>query len=155
MSDAGTRRPAFVIDETRCIGCWACAIACRAKNEADDEWWVRVESQGGSLLDTSAGVFPDLEKRYRPVIDRCGLTPDAVDPGDPPACARACPTAALRVGDMRDPGSDESLESAEVVPPKAQRPVEVWYLSVPARRQRRSGGQRPPQSRGDAHEGST
>ena len=141
---ARTRRPAFVIDAERCIGCWACAVACRARNAlATGEWWVRIESLGGGVRDTLAGVFPDVAKGYRPVIERCACAAEDLERAATPACAAACPTRVFSFGDAAERGGEvaRALRDGRAAPvdADARRAVEVWYLSGPARSQRRSG----------------
>ena len=135
----------FVIDLDRCTGCWACAIACRMKNDLpEDEWWIRVETVGGASRDTSIGVFPNVEKLYRPVIDHCSEGVDGNTAPGAPACAAACPTRAIKVGEGGE-GSDSAPEQSA----SQDRPTEyagrvdeidVWYRPPrDPRNQRRSG----------------
>jgi len=81
-------RLGMVIDLDRCIGCWACATACKMENNVGQGlWWQRVETVGGAEIDTSAGVFPQVHKHYRP--RNCFHCADA-------PCIPACPTSAIR-----------------------------------------------------------
>jgi Fe-S-cluster-containing dehydrogenase component len=141
-----TARLTFVLDLDRCIGCWACAVACRMKNELPEGvWWIRVETIGGTARDTSAGVFPDVSKHYMPLIDRCACTAEDLNDGAMPACAQACPTQVFSFGDAGDPegavGRLVSGGNTFAVGERRGNEPEVRYL--PARkavRQRRSGG---------------
>lgn len=147
---AGSReespRPAFLLDLDRCIGCWACAVACRSKNDLPDGiWWLYVETIGGEVRDTSAGQFPNVEKHYQPVIDRCSYVAQDLGRDPVPACAAACPTAVIQIGDAARPESvvAETIAAERATrgqPSVAGRP-DVWHR-LPTRRrpQRRSGG---------------
>lgn len=80
-------RLAMVYDLDRCIGCWACAVACKVENSVGENlWWQKVATIGGESIDTSAGVYPDLHKQYRP--RNCAHCAD-------PPCIPACPTNAI------------------------------------------------------------
>lgn len=138
----GTTAGTFVIDLDRCTGCWACAVACRMRNELEEgEWWIRIETVGGVAPDTSSGSFPDVRKHYRPVIERCSETTVADEPRRIPPCAAACPTRAIELHEPGDPKPSSD--------PRGDRPahyagrtddIAVWYR--PARApgdQRRSG----------------
>ena len=83
-------RYAMVIDEERCIGCHACAIACRLENRLAGQSCLRVETAGGRM-DVPSGVYPDLTLSYRPIACmHCAEAP----------CIPACPTEAIyRRGD--------------------------------------------------------
>lgn len=83
-------RYAMLIDQERCLGCHACAIACRVEHSIAGESWLRVETAGGRM-DVPAGVYPDLSLTYRPIACmHCGEAP----------CIAACPTEAIyRRGD--------------------------------------------------------
>jgi len=83
------RRLGMVIDQERCIGCEACSVACRLENNAV-EFWVRVETQGGSEKDTSVGTFPNLTLNFLPKLCNHCLNPPCVD---------VCPVEAIKKRD--------------------------------------------------------
>jgi molybdopterin-containing oxidoreductase family iron-sulfur binding subunit len=69
----------MVIDLSRCIGCTACAVACKIHNNVPRNiFWSRV-------LFEETGAFPNYRIEATPVLCmHC----------DNPACVRACPTGA-------------------------------------------------------------
>ncbi|MCF6108436.1 4Fe-4S dicluster domain-containing protein [Mesorhizobium muleiense] len=80
-------RLAMVLDLDRCIGCWACAVACKQENSIGEGlWWQKVDTVGGETIDTSVGVFPDVQKYYQP--RNCFHCADA-------PCIPVCPTNAI------------------------------------------------------------
>ena len=82
-------RYGMVIDTRKCIGCHTCAVACRtAKNLPKEMWYIKVNTEGGEAMDTSAGQFPNVTLSYRPVsCMQCSN----------PACVAACPTGASHI----------------------------------------------------------
>ncbi|KKM66085.1 hypothetical protein LCGC14_1484750 [marine sediment metagenome] len=80
-----SRRFGMVIDQERCIGCEACSVACRIENNTKN-FWIYVETQGGSQKDTPRGNFPNLEMNFLPrLCNHCNNPP----------CVDSCPTEAL------------------------------------------------------------
>lgn len=80
-------RLGMVMDLDRCIGCWACAIACAMENHVPQGlWWQQVLTVGGNERDTSGGEFPSLIKSYQPT--NCAHCAE-------PPCIPACPTEAI------------------------------------------------------------
>ncbi|MEN3048541.1 MAG: 4Fe-4S dicluster domain-containing protein [Candidatus Caldarchaeales archaeon] len=76
------QRFAFVIDQTRCIGCHACTVACKMENHVPlgvFRTWVKYIEKG---------EFPNARRFY--TVLRCNHCDDA-------PCVRICPTAALFV----------------------------------------------------------
>lgn len=72
-------RYGMVIDLKRCVGCQACAVACKAENGTPrDVYFTRV-------LDHVAGEYPIVSKKYVPVL--CNHCSDA-------PCERVCPSGA-------------------------------------------------------------
>lgn len=72
-------RYAMAIDLAACVGCAACAVACKLENEVPPgvhRLWIRLEE---------AGRFPDLVAVYRP--EQCLHC-------DEPPCVPVCPTGA-------------------------------------------------------------
>ena len=77
-------RYAMAIDLSSCVGCAACAVACKLENEVPpgaSRLWIRLEE---------SGTFPDLAMQYRP--EQC------MQCADPP-CVGVCPTGASHVND--------------------------------------------------------
>lgn len=76
----------MTIDTKRCIGCHTCAVACKTSNNLPNNvWWNRVETEGGSAMDTPSGQFPNTEMSYVTV---------ACQQCENPACVAVCPTGA-------------------------------------------------------------
>jgi anaerobic dimethyl sulfoxide reductase subunit B (iron-sulfur subunit) len=71
----------FYFDQTRCIGCYACAIACKDWHDisAGPERWMRIEYN-------EKGKFPNVFVSYR--INPCFHCED-------PVCIPVCPVGAI------------------------------------------------------------
>jgi Fe-S-cluster-containing dehydrogenase component len=70
----------FVIDQTRCIGCHACTVACKAENDVplgDFRTWVKY---------TETGTFPEVKRDFS--VLRCNHCTNA-------PCITICPVVAL------------------------------------------------------------
>ena len=81
-TDGSTSRMAygFVIDQTRCIGCHACTVACKSENDVpvgDFRTWVKY---------TEIGTFPQVKRHFS--VLRCNHCTDA-------PCVTICPVIAL------------------------------------------------------------
>jgi dimethyl sulfoxide reductase iron-sulfur subunit len=79
----------MVIDLERCVGCWTCAVACKAENNvALGNWWNRITSP-----DTNGPFFAEPGKGPdgKPALT---FMPLQCNHCDNPACVRACPTGA-------------------------------------------------------------
>ena len=83
------KRLGMVIDQERCIGCEACSISCKIENNTVD-YWIKVETQGGTEKDTPRGRFPDLAMDFLPKLcNHC----------ENPPCVDSCPEDALQKRD--------------------------------------------------------
>lgn len=101
------RRPDGIVDfdKSICIGCKACIAACPYD-----------------------AIFINPDDRS---AEKCNFCAHRIDIGLEPACVVVCPTQALMVGDMNDPGSEVGRVAGEDVvtvrrPEKATRP-KVFY----------------------------
>jgi len=70
----------FVLDQSQCIGCHACTVACKAENDVpvgNYRTWVKY---------TEEGEFPEVRRSFS--VLRCNQCTDA-------PCVTICPTSAL------------------------------------------------------------
>ena len=83
-------RYGMAVDLTRCIGCMACAMACKVSNNLPkDVWWNVVHTDGGEYLDTARGTYGgEMTMKWYPT--NCMHCAN-------PACAEVCPTGATAV----------------------------------------------------------
>lgn len=79
-------RYGLVIDLDRCIGCQTCVIACKLENNVGlGNFWNRVLTIGGLMIDVSRGEYPNTSISYLPVTcQHCENAP----------CVKACPVNA-------------------------------------------------------------
>jgi len=97
-----------VVDQEQCIGCHSCVVAC--------PYQVRY------VPENDRGYYGDKKTPYEEVAykkweagtaQKCNLCAPRLDAGRKPACIEACPTRALRIGDLNDPNSEVSKLIAE------------------------------------------
>src|SRR3989304_5242738 len=76
-------RYGMVIDETKCVGCHACRVACQNQNN------LRIIKKEG-------------------YIEKCRFCIEFVEKGEKPACVTTCMTGVRMFGDLEDPNSEIS-----------------------------------------------
>lgn len=82
-------RYGMAVDLSRCVGCNACAMACKVSNNLPKNmWWNVVHTDGWEAFDTARGEYgKDNHMQWYPVnCMHC----------DNPACETVCPTGATR-----------------------------------------------------------
>lgn len=102
---AARKQPAMLVDLRRCTGCHACSVACKVEHNVPlgsfrmrVRWLPRPDRAGISFL---------------PVFDSetCDFGTNRATVGLDPACVAACPTGALKFGDMEDASSAVASET--------------------------------------------
>lgn len=91
---------AMIVDLDRCVGCFACQVACKLINGLPENVnWLKVipkeqkpEEVDGKLVMDRFPVPVTLEK--------CAICPDRHN-GDQPLCAKVCMGKALWIGDPK------------------------------------------------------
>jgi Fe-S-cluster-containing dehydrogenase component/formate-dependent nitrite reductase membrane component NrfD len=70
----------FLIDQSKCIGCHACTVACKSENQVPvgvNRTWVKY---------VETGAYPDVRRRFQ--VTRCNHCAN-------PPCVRICPVSAM------------------------------------------------------------
>ena len=70
----------FLIDQSKCIGCHACSVACKSENQVPlgvNRTWVKY---------VETGEYPDVRRRFQ--VTRCNHCAN-------PPCVRICPVSAM------------------------------------------------------------
>ena len=85
------RLKGLVANIDRCIGCYACEVACKQENSLPaGEKWIRVRTLGPYV------VKGELAMDFVPLAtDDCDFCHERVGAGGRPFCAEVCPTQAL------------------------------------------------------------
>ncbi|MDR0515216.1 MAG: 4Fe-4S dicluster domain-containing protein [Coriobacteriaceae bacterium] len=77
---------AILTDLNRCVGCLACAVACKALNNVPiSNYWNKVLRVGPNPKEEGSGEFPDVEMYF--LVVQCQHC-------DKPQCVEVCPTGA-------------------------------------------------------------
>ena len=76
----------LVFDEARCVGCFACEVACGMENElGPGKSWITVSTEGPKL------VNGDLQLAFRLQLDAgCTLCAPRLSQGLQPSCVHHC-----------------------------------------------------------------
>ncbi|MFN8062551.1 MAG: 4Fe-4S dicluster domain-containing protein [Vicinamibacterales bacterium] len=69
-----------IVDQTRCVGCHACTVACKSENN------VPLSVTRTYVKSVDVGVFPQARRAFQ--VTRCNQCDDA-------PCCTACPTSAM------------------------------------------------------------
>jgi molybdopterin-containing oxidoreductase family iron-sulfur binding subunit len=60
-----TTQYGMFIDRERCIGCQACAVACKIENDPPaGKSFMNVKTLGGAHCDTPSGTYPNVQMRW-------------------------------------------------------------------------------------------
>lgn len=70
----------MVIDLARCVGCYACTVACKAENATPKDIWY------APVYEKEVGKYPTTKRLFIPTL--CNHCED-------PPCLKACPTGAI------------------------------------------------------------
>jgi tetrathionate reductase subunit B len=114
-----TQDGVVLVDETRCIGCGYCVVAC--------PYGARyIVPAGGNTPTGTAGV-----------ADKCTFCYHRITRGQSPACVAVCPVGARKFGDLNDPSSEVSLilreQPSRVLRPELGTRPRVHYLGLDER----------------------
>ncbi len=114
-------KKAILVDIDRCIGCFACEIACKDENDL---------APGIRRVKVNAIDAGEFNRYYVPVFaldqrgtEGCTLCPQLQAEGRSPACVNNCLTNALHLGDQEEmkkksssmPGEKRSTEYSKAV----------------------------------------
>ena len=87
----------ILVDMDRCVGCYACAVACRQENSKEGGKKIHIMEIGPKTLDGR------LLMDYFPILsDNCTLCRHRLQRDIMPACVASCPTKALLFGGEYD-----------------------------------------------------
>lgn len=73
-------RLGMVIDVKRCVGCYACSVACKVENGTPPGIWY------APVFEKEVGKYPNVKRLFLPTL--CNHCKDA-------PCIKACPTSAI------------------------------------------------------------
>ena len=126
-------RYGMLINTKKCVGCYACRLACQAKNHLEPtEAFIKFH-------EIETGEFPNVYNEIVPtqcqhcedapcaavcpthatyvtdsgVVEKCRFCWENGEPGNPPACVGTCISGARVFGDLDDPESDISQAIAQ------------------------------------------
>lgn len=82
---------AIIENLNRCIGCYACEVACRKQNELpENESWIRIYEIGPEMVNGRLSMDFIVS-----ITDGCTLCETRLKDGLDPLCVSICPTKAL------------------------------------------------------------
>ncbi len=84
----------LIVDESRCVGCFACEVACNQLNHLQPgQRWIRVRERGPELADGQLRFSWSVR-----VEPGCNLCRDRQDRPGQPACVQHCIAGCIRLG---------------------------------------------------------
>lgn len=119
---AAPENPLFLVDTRRCTGCHACSVACKVEFRVPlGEFRMRVRWLQHPET-TQMGFLPVYSEA------NCDSCTHRQDVGLAPACVAACPTQALRFGDVGDPVMLMASEGSRELVDRKDTKVGVRYI---------------------------
>jgi len=82
---------AIIMDLDRCVGCYACEIACRKENDLpESKSWIKVNEIGPEMVGDRLTMDFVVS-----ITQNCTLCKKRLERGLEPFCVASCPTKAL------------------------------------------------------------
>jgi Fe-S-cluster-containing dehydrogenase component len=92
------------IDLSRCVGCYACVVACQEWHQIPAQEDARIK-----ILEQWEGEYPNVSRIILPQpTNECDFCAERIEEGREPTCAASCPTEAMVFGNLDDPKSEIS-----------------------------------------------
>jgi len=123
-------RYGICINLNRCIGCYACVVACQEWHQipAQEDARIKIDEQWeGEYPNVSMTIMPQL-------IRECDFGAERIKEGSEPICVASCPTEAMVFGDLKDSKSaiSKAIKRLNAKPLKAEYETreDVYYSAA-------------------------
>lgn len=118
------------IDLSRCVGCYACVVACQE--------WHQIPAQENArmrIVEQWKGEYPDVSRIMVPQpTNECDFCAERIEEGREPICVASCPTEAMVFGDPDEPESEIKMSierlNANPLEPKYEIKENVYYSTL-------------------------
>ncbi len=118
------------IDQTKCIGCRYCQIACPYDARTFITSNTTEYYPGKGLTPYEKVSYPQHQVG---TVEKCNFCAERLAEGRDPACVKTCPSKALTFGDLDDPNSAVSnlvaSRNAQTLKPEAGTKPKVFYIN--------------------------
>jgi sulfur reductase FeS subunit len=115
------------INLSRCVGCYACVVACQEWHQIPAQENARIR-----IVEQWKGEYPNVSRIMVPQpTNECDFCAERIEEGREPICVASCPTEAMVFGDLDEPESEikRSIErlNANPLEPELEIKENVYY----------------------------
>ncbi|MBW1802462.1 MAG: hypothetical protein JRJ85_17240 [Deltaproteobacteria bacterium] len=106
------------VNLSRCIGCYACVVACEEWNQIAAKQDARIK-----IVEQWEGEYPNVSRIMFPELSNdCDFCPERIEEGIEPICVASCPTEAMVFGNLDVDNSEISkkIQILDAKPLKAE-----------------------------------
>lgn len=118
------------IDLSRCVGCYACVVACQEWHQIPAQENARIR-----IVEQWKGEYPDVSRIMVPQpTNECDFCAERIEEGREPICVASCPTEAMVFGDPDEPDSEIKMSierlNANPLEPDYEIKENVYYSTL-------------------------
>jgi molybdopterin-containing oxidoreductase family iron-sulfur binding subunit len=118
------------INLSRCIGCYACVVACQEWHQIPAQENARIK-----IVEQWEGEYPNVSRIFLPQpTNECNFCMERIEEGTEPICVESCPTEAMLFGNLDDPKSEISKAiqglNAKSLKPEYENKEDVYYAPL-------------------------